>query len=104
MDKEIKAQWLEALRSGAYQQTRGHLKDLDGYCCLGVLCDIVQPDRWVEEEVGKFSMNYYTSCLPTEVRHKVDMPGDGTTGKLMGMNDASKLSFDEIADWIEEYL
>ena len=104
MDKEIKAQWLKALRSGAYQQTRGRLKDLDGYCCLGVLCDILQPELWVEEEVGKFSMQNFVGVLPSDVRHKADIPGDGSTGKLMGMNDQDKLSFDEISDWIEENL
>jgi hypothetical protein len=49
MNPEIKAQWVAALRSGKYQQTRGALKrnapeEGDGapagFCCLGVLCDL----------------------------------------------------------------
>ena len=53
MNAEVKQQWLDALRSGEYEQTRGRLRrgmpldpeDLDdgynaGYCCLGVLCDL----------------------------------------------------------------
>lgn len=53
MNAEVKAQWLDALRSGEYQQTKGRLRrdnpidpeDADdgynaGYCCLGVLCDL----------------------------------------------------------------
>lgn len=39
MEPAIKKEWLEALRSGDYQQGRGRLKLLNGsYCCLGVLC------------------------------------------------------------------
>lgn len=34
---ELFQKWLEALRSGEYSQTRSHMCDEDGYCCLGVL-------------------------------------------------------------------
>lgn len=40
MNPEIKARWIEALRSGEYPQCRGSLKTQDGYCCLGVLTDL----------------------------------------------------------------
>lgn len=40
MNPEVKAEWVAALRSGEYMQTKGHLKDSNGMCCLGVLCDI----------------------------------------------------------------
>ena len=40
MKPDIKAQWLTALRSGDYQQGRGHLRRGDQYCCLGVLCNL----------------------------------------------------------------
>lgn len=34
-------QWVDALRSGKYNQCRGNLHVLDvGHCCLGVACDI----------------------------------------------------------------
>lgn len=51
MNPEIKSKWLEALRSGRYHQARGVLRAEDGksHCCLGVLCDILQPDGWGEE-------------------------------------------------------
>jgi hypothetical protein len=32
--------WLEALESGDYKQVIGTLKKNDGYCCLGVACEI----------------------------------------------------------------
>jgi hypothetical protein len=48
MNEAVKL-WVEALRSGEYQQGRHFLNDGDGhYCCLGVLCELyrkhVDPD------------------------------------------------------------
>jgi hypothetical protein len=45
MDPEVKAKWVEALRSGEYKQGQLLLKKErpDGtakHCCLGVLCEI----------------------------------------------------------------
>ena len=45
MNEDIKNRWVEALRSGDYQQTKRHLKDSSGYCCLGVLCEIAKEDN-----------------------------------------------------------
>lgn len=45
MKPSIKKRWLEALRSGKYQQGKGVLLDKDhNFCCLGVLCDIAGPE------------------------------------------------------------
>lgn len=32
--------WLEALESGEYAQSRGCLCDGEGFCCLGLACDV----------------------------------------------------------------
>lgn len=40
MKADLKAKWLEALRSGKYEQGRGALLDGGKYCCLGVLCEV----------------------------------------------------------------
>jgi hypothetical protein len=37
MPRDSAAKWLEALRSGMYNQTDSVLADGDGFCCLGVL-------------------------------------------------------------------
>jgi hypothetical protein len=37
---ENSRRWLEALRSGRFQQTRGALRHGDYRCCLGVACDL----------------------------------------------------------------
>jgi hypothetical protein len=41
MNPKVKTKWLEALRGGEYKQARHRLRSpYDGFCCLGVLCDI----------------------------------------------------------------
>lgn len=50
MKKEIADKWVEALRSGRYKQCKSWLRDNDGFCCLGVLCDISKMSAWGELE------------------------------------------------------
>lgn len=50
VNKEIKAKWIEALRSGKYIQAKGQLHDGDGFCCLGVLCDVLGVNKEYDEE------------------------------------------------------
>lgn len=47
MKSDIKERWISALESGSYSQTRGRLSDGDGFCCLGVLCEIAEQDQVV---------------------------------------------------------
>jgi hypothetical protein len=59
MDQSIKEKWVEALRSGDYEQGQGALRQKDQtenaeiFCCLGVLCDIVEDE--VEGEWSEWS-------------------------------------------------
>lgn len=47
MTPEFKAKWVEALRSGKYQQARRVLKDRNGaMCCLGVAADLIDSSQW----------------------------------------------------------
>ena len=124
MDKSVKQEWVEALRSGEYEQATGVLRRQtdDGikHCCLGVLCDIVK-DRvngcWSDvnfESVDfRFDVEGEKSCieiLPKAIVTKFDLPSpeveiDGTT--LTSLNDGigcDQHSFDEIADVIEQNL
>jgi hypothetical protein len=58
LTKELMEKWVEALRSGRYQQGIGKLRSIDDgqYCCLGVLCDILPPEagRWKYETSFEF--------------------------------------------------
>lgn len=46
----------DALRSGKYKQASGVLRSGDGYCCLGVACDIyrkhARKGKWVKARGG----------------------------------------------------
>ncbi len=96
MDKELKARWVEALRSDRYKQTMGRLRTFGGFCCWGVLCDLVDPDGWEEENLYGYShrgdtlMPAYEGCPNPEGKYR----------ELAEMND-NGISFREIADVIE---
>lgn len=103
MDPELKAKWIEALRSGEYKQCRGKLhKELVGYCCLGVLCDIdSQVTENMQHGIGifQFEGRFESSYLPTGYRSKIGLDSQDEAN-LVHMNDTNK-SFSEIADYIE---
>lgn len=46
--KELKENWLNALKSGDYKQVPQQLKTNFGHCCLGVLAEI-HPDLQISE-------------------------------------------------------
>lgn len=71
MNEQIKARWLEKLRSGDYKQTPGQLGFVDdigqeSYCCLGVLCEIAVEDGIVTRQVDRGGSIYYSDTNPTE--------------------------------------
>lgn len=131
LDPELKAKWLAALRSGEYKQGRYCLSTDNGFCCLGVLCDIVKDDVGYEWVPGNVSLkNYFApkglySIIDEDLGDPDDhtassifIPSDlkfsfvnsvyldyGDTNKtLSGHNDYNDLSFDQIADLIEQQL
>jgi hypothetical protein len=85
MNTEVKQKWIDALRSGKYDQGSEKLRSVTGYCCLGVLCDLyakehnqewefrgitetnLQPqDYWYFEDQSEF--------LPDSVRDWAGLP------------------------------
>jgi hypothetical protein len=125
MRQDIKAKWVEALRSGQYQQIHGRLryhakfwtKGTPRCCAVGVLCDVL-----VSEGLGKW-VNYGPSGSDRErewyetayegpdgslkfttiTRHTMVLAGmnDAELGHVLKLNDTVGLRFDEIADRIE---
>jgi hypothetical protein len=96
--------WTCKLRSGEYKQGRNGLKKGDRFCCLGVLGDILYPERWYPA--------FTTWALDTlsiegcEFKHYLP---DSTISeaiqiKLGELNDTEEKDFCEIADWIDENL
>lgn len=107
---EFRTKWLEALRSGRYEQATGALYNYQsgGYCCLGVACDIVGIDL-KDEKVGKYLSEDYPRALFEEDRHQNakkipeallyerDFYRD-----LADKNDSNTMTFLDIADYIEQ--
>jgi hypothetical protein len=105
MDNSLKSKWVEALRSDEYKQGSGVLRrqgqTKDGYCCLGVLCDITDPTQWVER--SPLYMWGECRCFPP-VESMTRWGISYTQAKqLMLMND-NGISFSEIANYIESNL
>jgi hypothetical protein len=128
MNPEVKAKWLEALRSGEYKQTRHTLRSCtDGFCCLGVLSDIYRKevggswqlghdgDDTVYSIVNKNQDDCATVELPDCIKHWAEVDAcnpqvhlkkeDDSFGfvSLATLNDEGK-TFNEIADLIEKQL
>ncbi len=105
----VKKMWVDALRSGAYTQGRHQLKTYDGYCCLGVLCDLHSK----QTSRGKWDDNKYdtsedssTNVLPGSVACWAGLETFNpkiNEKTLSAYNDTGK-SFNEIADLIEANL
>ena len=50
VNRALMVKWIDALRSGDYPQIRGFLHTTEGLDCLGVLCDVVDPNGWNMEK------------------------------------------------------
>jgi hypothetical protein len=111
MKADIKRRWIEALRSGKYEQTTRVLhRANDGFCCLGVLCDLLDPTRWgtpytiIDKNSSILAQRWdsYASRIAPEKRIEVGLD-ELAEDDLMCMNDNGR-SFSEIADYIENEL
>lgn len=125
LPQEFKARWVAALRSGEYQQGMEWLKDYKGhFCCLGVACDLDDPNTWKRYFDDEYCTKYDSTGFPsrddlpgdvysvlnTKVNFYTKLGGNTVTHKhikimshLACMNDDGH-SFKEIAKWIEENL
>lgn len=103
MDQAIKAKWIAALRSGQYEQGQSFLRNGDKYCCLGVLCDIIDSSKWTVDSFNYLSYDGRTQRLTDEMLKIVGFDPE-TQCLLMHLNDTYKKSFNNIADYIEREL
>jgi hypothetical protein len=96
MNPEIKAKWIEALRSRDYEQGYGFLCLNDKFCCLGVLTKIIKPNSYL---LASPHVKYPN--LP--IINKANLSEDAIQ-QLVDLNDSIRANFQEIANWIEEKL
>jgi hypothetical protein len=99
MSRDAKAKWLKALRSGRYKQTEGALADEQGYCCLGVLMRTQGVSRRKLLHLGL--PNDTSKGDSWGVKHYLIQQENGLVA-LTGLNDQEHLTFEQIADLIEQ--
>lgn len=100
--------WLTALRSGDYQQGRNHLRRFDNYCCLGVLCDVFNPNLWELHDPTTIYRYKYGAGAADDLLPPRDLLdavfGEDAPGELISflarIND-NGATFEKIADFIE---
>ena len=95
--------WVNSLRSDEFSQGTDQLcsRDSDGiarFCCLGVYAKVV----------GGYTEEYLSSSQgnggPTAVYNELNLLfGEELVDRAMTMNDAEENSFEEIADYVENY-
>ena len=114
MNKAIKEKWVAALRSGEYQQCAGalrkeHAGSPDTFCCLGVLCDIVDSKGWrspyntlTNKKQFVFNGMHSSNGLTNELRGTLSVNTQEEI-ELVRLNDNGR-DFSYIADFIEEHL
>lgn len=121
MNPALKTKWLKALRSGKYAQGLGALKKELGdgafnYCCLGVLGDVMETEglcrsrKNAKDEdhsyqlVGTKHPDSWHDCMPSQEMEDAAGLSLDVAGQLAEMNDSKRMSFAQIADWVEENL
>lgn len=72
--KEHRRLWVEALRSDKYQQTTEELRVGNGFCCLGVACEISGLGAWHDDK-------YITS----DHRHRGELDPESDVTRWLGL-------------------
>jgi hypothetical protein len=123
MNQKIKSLWVEALKSGRYEQGYGRLAQITDlgveYCCLGVLCQlgveagVVKAVEFPEDEKTVLSFDGSEGTLPPSVMEWAEIgfdpdptvtDGVGGEGGLSEYNDSRKFNFKQIAAMIDSSL
>lgn len=99
--QELKTKWLEALRSGKYQQGQGLLRQGNKYCCLGVLAEI-NGEHW-----NQFGRSYSIDGVFGQSVYMYKGPFADAFSEILDnaaeMNDQG-IPFEEIASYLEREL
>lgn len=123
-NKDALREWVKALMSGKYKQTKRVLHSIDDnnrheYCCLGVLCELYKDELQLHTRLSQVPMSGIfvsydgeTGILPTAMREFLGVNvGDPVINEYpngdfllaANANDMQNLSFEQIAYNINEY-
>lgn len=106
--QEVKDKWIEALQSGKYAQGTGALRSEDGekFCCLGVLCDILDPGGWDSENDFSHSLQNLIYAESTHPEGFLPIDPERLYRRNAGGGDFidNAQSFDQIANYIKEHV
>lgn len=96
MNADLKKKWVSMLRSGKYKQGFGWLRCGENeFCANGVYLDVVNPKLWGQNIAKEWHWAENYVFIPTAVSYKEEKV-------IEDMNDKKRLSFNEIADYIEQ--
>lgn len=110
--KGLIQKWTDVLTSRKYKQGQGYLRQVgetkrsvDKFCCLGVLCDIIDPSEWESPGCVKSSLFCYRykadeGTLPDAVLKKIGL-SRAEEEILIEMNDEGS-TFGKIAKYLEK--
>jgi hypothetical protein len=108
--EEARKIWIEALRSDKYSQTRQRLHDKNGYCCLGVACELFSKELEIYREFDSLEREVFDGCSLNLPRKLADFLGlvdedgsskDNQSRTLTDLNDHKLYTFKQIADELE---
>ena len=115
MNPEIKAMWIDALRSSEYEQGAGHLHTgyINGkeyFCCLGVLCDIaikngVVLDVEIQSSDGgavRWMYNGCTEYLPLAVAEWAGITTQGWFDLVLSPDGEKEIARQTLAELNDE--
>jgi hypothetical protein len=116
MNSQIKQQWITALRSNEYEQTTTYLRTTEGFCCLGVLCDLYAKEHkdvdWDvdgddygfldEIQILPLKVMQWAGLSHTDPHYVVADEETGERNITLSMVNDEGSSFEDIAQLIEE--
>ena len=96
--------WIAALDSGEYKQGKNELHSQYGYCCLGVGCDVLIPQKLLFLNYDGFIEGNIAEHQPAAPKWFKDIDddfSDRTENRLTVLNDEKGFTFPEIATLLE---
>jgi hypothetical protein len=102
MIKDMRDKWIIALESNDYEQGQKWLRTDNKFCCLGVLCNIIDPNKW-DFDRGFFNYSGWETAIPDNLLEQLEI-SLVQQNELIELNDKKGSNFKEIAQWIKENL